>query len=259
MQMKNRNNLTLKDHYNEVYSKGSENYYTFSSFDESYAILDYLKELNGKTVLEIGCGEGGLASMIAQAGGKVTAVDYSEEVIRIAESRYNLSDLRFVCDDYKNITEKYDVIVLQGVLEHFDKPFDTLDWIIENSLGKNGFIVNSCPSFINPRGYVWMTLQLLFDIPMSLSDLHFLCPFDFEEYCKKNKCNLEYQSSNQSWGNGEGMIVDFNKRLRNALRDADMNNENVDKLLDWLNKAKEFSVQGDFTGANVIYKIQPKP
>jgi len=256
--MKDRDNKKLRGHYNDVWAKGAENYYTFSSYDESYAILDYLKELNGKTVLEIGCGEGSLASIIAHAGGKVTAVDYSDEVIKIAKSKYNLKDLIFVCDDYKNLTDKYDVIVLQGVLEHFDRPFDSLGWIKDNLLAENGFIVNSCPSFINPRGYVWMTLQLLFDIPMSLSDLHFLCPFDFEEYCEKNRCNLEYKSSNQSWGNGQGMIVDFNKRLRNALRDANMSNDNVDKLLDWLNKAKEFTVEDDFTGANVIYRIQPK-
>ena len=256
--MIDKDNEQLKDHYNDVYAKGSENYYTFSSYDESYAILDYLKELNGRSVLEIGCGEGRLASMIAHAGGKVTALDYSSEVIKIAKSKYNLKELEFICDDFKNINDKFDVIVLQGVLEHFDDPWGSLDFILQNLLSKDGFIVNSCPSFINPRGYVWMTLQLLFDVPMSLSDLHFLCPFDFEDYCKKNKCNLEYKSSNQSWGNGQGMIVDFNKRLRNALRDANMPNKNVDTLLEWLNKAKEFSSEEDYSGANVIYRIQPR-
>tara|TARA_B100000963_G_C22480890_1_gene604645 strand:- start:22 stop:795 length:774 start_codon:yes stop_codon:yes gene_type:complete len=256
--MKDRDNKKLKDHYNNVYAQGSENYYTFSSYEESYVILDYLKELNGKKVLEIGCGEGGLASMITHAGGVVTAVDYSNEVIKIAKTKYNLQDLEFICDDYKNISNKFDVIVLQGTLEHFDEPWEDLNWITDNLLEENGYIVNSSPSFINPRGYVWMTLQLLFDIPMSLSDLHFLCPFDFEEYCKNKNCDLEYTSSNQSWGNGQGMIIDFNKRLRNALRDANMTNENVDKLLDWLNKAKEFSTEASYTGANVIYRIQPR-
>ena len=68
---------------------------------------------------------------------------------------------------------------------------------------------------------------------------------------------MEYKSANQSWGNGEGMIVDFNKRLRNALNDANISNKNVDKLLDWLNKAKEYTMHSEFSGANVIYKIQP--
>ena len=48
------------------------------------------------------------------------------------------------------------------------------------------------------------------------------------------------------------MIIDFNKRLRNALSDANMTNENVDKLLDWLNKAKEFSTEENFTGGRAL-------
>ena len=191
----------------------------------------------------------------SDAGGDVTAVDYSKKVIEIAESKYNLDRLQFICDDYRNLSSNYDVVVLQGVLEHFDDPFGTLDWIINNLLSKDGYVVTSSPSFINPRGYVWMTLQLLFNVPMSLSDLHFLCPFDFEEYCDKNNYQLTYNSSNQSWGNGKGMMIDFNKRLRNALRDANMENSNVDNLLEWLDKAKDYSNNDKHTGANVIYKI----
>ena len=250
-------NKDLREHYNNVYTTGSANYYTFSSYEESLAILDMLNELNGKKILEIGCGEGALASMLTDAGGDVTAVDYSKKVIEIAESKYNLDRLQFICDDYRNLSSNYDVVVLQGVLEHFDDPFGTLDWIINNLLSKDGYVVTSSPSFINPRGYVWMTLQLLFNVPMSLSDLHFLCPFDFEEYCDKNNYQLTYNSSNQSWGNGKGMMIDFNKRLRNALRDANMENSNVDNLLEWLNKAKNYSVEDSHTGANVIYKIRP--
>lgn len=254
--MKTKDNNSLKTHYNNVYAQGSEKYYTFSSFDESYVIMSYLKEIHGKNVLEIGCGHGGLSAMMSLAGAKVTGIDYSEEVIASAKSKHALKDLTFKCEDFKKTIGRYDVIVLQGVLEHFDNPFEDLSWISRNLLEEGGFIVNSSPSFINPRGYVWMTLQLLFDVPMSLSDLNFLCPFDFQEYCQKNNYKLEYKSSNQSWGNGEGMIVDFNKRLRNALRDANMDNGNVDKLLSWLDKSKEFAITDDFTGANVIYKIQ---
>ena len=56
---------------------------------------------------------------------------------------------------------------------------------------KDGYLINLCPSFLNVRGHVWMTLQLLFDVPMSLSDLHFLCPFDFEEFCEGKGYELE--------------------------------------------------------------------
>ena len=50
-------------------------------------------------------------------------------------------------------------------------------------------------------------------------------------------------------------MIDFNKRLRNALSDANMENSNVDNLLEWLDKAKDYSNNDKHTGANVIYKI----
>ena len=90
---------------------------------------------------------------------------------------------------------------------------------------------------------------------MSLSDLHFLCPFDFADFCESRGLSVEYSSSNQSWGNGEGMIVDFHKRLRNALRDAGLDNSRVDSLLQWLDKAKAYASEDAHTGANVIYRI----
>jgi hypothetical protein len=43
--------------------------------------------------------------------------------------------------------------------------------------------------------------------------------------------------------------------LRNALRDAGMDNSRVDDLLEWLSKAKEYFKQDNDTGATVIYKI----
>ena len=74
----------------------------------------------------------------------------------------------------------------------------------------------------------------------SLSDLHFLNPFDFEEFCEKQNYTLVIKSCDQDWGAGERTIVDFNKRLRNALKDADMDNSKVDLLLAWLEKAMPF-------------------
>ena len=126
---------------------------------------------------------------------------------------------------------------------------------MDNYLVDDGLVITSSPSFLNPRGYVWMTLQKLFDIPMSLTDLHYICPFDVEEFCEEWDCGLEYESIHQDWGGGETMIRDFNKRLRNALRDANMDNSKVDDLLEWLDKAKEYFQPNNDTGAIVVYRI----
>jgi SAM-dependent methyltransferase len=253
---KKLSNAALSRTYDAVYKGGSSHFYTFSSFPESQTLLNMLPSWNNLDVLEIGCGEGRLAAMMAFAGAnQVDAVDYSQEAIDIACRRINLDNVRFVCGDCSGIRARYDVVVMQGVLEHMDKPFSVLDRVLKRNLRPGGTILFSCPSFLNPRGYVWMTLHLLFGVPMSLTDIHFLCPFDVMEFAEKRKLSVTVRSSDQDWGSGQRLLIDFRKRLPNALRDAGMKADNVDRLLEWLRKAAPFHVGSDFTGANVVYKF----
>lgn len=253
------NNADLIRKYDSVYKEGSSRFYTFNSFQESRAILDMVPSWIGLDVLEIGCGEGRLAAMMSFAGARrVDAVDYSAEAIAIAQKRLHLENVAFSCVDCATIKERYDVVVMQGVLEHLDKPFEALDGILRRNLREGGMLITSSPSFLNPRGYIWMTLQLLFNVPMSLTDLHFLCPFDFQEFAKKNRYDVEIKSTDQDWGAGDRLLIDFRKRLPNALRDAGMDTSRVDRLLEWLAKAAPHFYRDDFTGANVVYKFTVK-
>lgn len=252
-------NSDLANIYNEVYQKDSSTFYSFNSYPESKLLLEMLQRWNGLRVLEIGCGEGRLAAMLSFAGARyVDAIDYSSEAIAIAKQHINLENVRYHCGDYRELTDRYDVVVLQGVLEHLDNPFQELKNIIETRVTEGGCVITSSPSFINPRGYIWMTLQLLFDVPMSLTDLHFLCPFDFEEFSRENGYALEYRSTDFDWASGERLIIDFNKRLRNALRDANMDNSKVDRLLDWLKKAAPYHVHDKNSGTTVAYRLMKK-
>ena len=90
---------------------------------------------------------------------------------------------------------------------------------------------------------------------MSLTDLHFICPFDMKRFCDDRGLHMEYESIYQEWGSGDDMIRDLGKRLRNALRDADMDNSKVDDLLNWLVEAKEYFKTDNDSGAIVVYKI----
>jgi SAM-dependent methyltransferase len=249
-------NKELTEKYNSVYQKGASTFYSFNSFPESKLIIEMIPSWNGLKVLEIGCGEGRLAAMISFAGAKsVDAIDYSKEAIKIAKQRIRMDNLTYICSDYKDIDKQYDIVVLQGVLEHLDDPFGELKKIIDRNMKTDGALITSSPSFINPRGYVWMTLQFLFDVPMSLTDIHFLCPFDFKTFAVENNYNLDIRSCDQDWGAGERTIVDFKKRLTNALRDANMDNRNVGRLLEWLQKAVQYHNTDIYSGATVAYRI----
>lgn len=248
-------NAGLRAQYDQVYASGSEHFYTTSSFPESLLLHRLGGDWNGLEVLEIGCGEGRLAALLGFSGAQVLAVDYSKEAIAIAQDRLRLPNVRFVCEDYHRLEGRFDRVVLQGVLEHLDDPFGELRQIRTRFLKPGGSILTSSPSFLNPRGYVWMALQLLLDVPMSLSDLHFLCPFDFEEFAARENLRLTYASTHHAWGGGELTIVDFRKRLTNALRDAGLNPCHVERFLAWLAKAVRYYRPEEFSGATVAYRL----
>jgi len=250
-------NIDLHEKYESIYTEGSLKYFSITGFSMSKLIINLMPSWNNLDVLEIGCGEGRLAAMLSFAGAKkVDAIDYSIEAIKIAQKTLNLENVSFSCTDYRTVNKRYDVVVLQGVLEHFDNSFEALKYIIETNLKDDGRVILTTPSFLNPRGYVWMTLQLLFDVPMSLTDINFMCPFDFEEFCKDHGYTLEeIKSTDQDWGSGELSIIDLSKRLPNALRDAGMDNSKVNRLLEWLRKAVKYHRTDDFSGAIVGYKI----
>lgn len=252
-------NIDLKNKYDSVYKNDSSKFYTFNSFPESKLILEILPQWHDLRLLEIGCGEGRLAAMMSFAGAKhVDAIDYSEEAIKIAKSQFSIPNVDYHCGDYRKFKTQYDVVVLQGVLEHLDDPFVELKYIIDTCVCEGGCVITSSPSFINPRGYVWMALQLLLDVPMSLSDLHFLCPFDFEQFAEEHNFDLEYRSTDFDWASGERTIIDFNKRLRNALRDANLDNSKVDRFLEWFQKALPYHLHDESSGATIAYKLSRK-
>ncbi len=250
-------NLGLRGMYDEVYREGSTEFYTFDYFPESLLVFSGLESWQGLRVLEVGCGEGRLAALIGMAGAeRVDAIDYSESAIAIAKERFHLDNVQFACKDFHRCTGEYDVVIMQGVLEHLDKPFSELQQLYSRHVKAGGCLITSSPSFLNPRGYVWMTLRLLFDVPMSLSDLHHLCPEDFSEFARQHGYDLETRSTDQDWGAGPRLLLDFQRRLPNALKDAGLPTDGVDRLLAWLEQATPYFETNAYTGVNVAYTLR---
>jgi cyclopropane-fatty-acyl-phospholipid synthase len=96
------------------------------------------------TVVEAGCGWGGLSRFIAKNyGAKVTAYNISKEQIKYARQKAaddGLSDrIDYVLDDYRNISGQFDVFVSVGMLEHVGKPdFPVLGKVIHRCLKTEG-------------------------------------------------------------------------------------------------------------------------
>lgn len=98
----------------------------------------------GMTVVEAGCGWGGLARYMARNYGvKVHSYNISREQLAYAQSeaeRQGLDRLiTYVEDDYRNITGQYDAFVSIGMLEHVGKEnYPALSELIKRCLKPNG-------------------------------------------------------------------------------------------------------------------------
>ena len=96
------------------------------------------------TVVEAGCGWGGLARFMAKHYGvKVKAYNISKQQISYARQcaeREGLSDrVEFLLDDYRNIAGKFDVFVSVGMLEHVGPgDYPVLGEVIDRCLEREG-------------------------------------------------------------------------------------------------------------------------
>lgn len=81
----------------------------------------------GQTVLDIGCGWGGLALFLSRTYGvKVVGISLSERQIEVARARAlaeNTGDrAEFRLQDYRHVTETFDRVVSVGMFEHVGLP-----------------------------------------------------------------------------------------------------------------------------------------
>jgi len=256
----------LRSLYENIYSEGKESFFSRFVGGEDISETDRLvwaaTHFKGKRVLDIGCGTGETAAGIAARSALwVSGIDYAPSAIEEAKRRHKAANLDFRVCSALEWNDVIDVVVSCGTLEHMPEPRQELHRMIELVDGK-GTIILTCPYFLNIRGFVWMTLALLMDVPMSLTDRHFISPFDIEGWLADTPMRLEsVQPFDYERANGTQMLVDLEKRLTNALRDANLPNDKVHRALEWLGKVVEYenrNTPGRFGGSNALYLITPR-
>lgn len=111
-------------------------------------IENYTGDLNGKTILDIGCGGGILTESMAQQGAIVTGIDMSEGPLNVAKLHLYESGLKV---DYRHITaeqlaeeqpQHFDIITCMEMLEHVPDPSS---------------IVTACAKLVKPNGHVFFS------------------------------------------------------------------------------------------------------
>jgi 2-polyprenyl-3-methyl-5-hydroxy-6-metoxy-1,4-benzoquinol methylase len=114
-----------------------------------------LGDLSGKTVLDLGCGNGSLSVYMAKRGAKVTSIDISKVSVRntlaLAEW-HNVQDsinaFQLNALDIGKINHNFDLVIGKFILHHIE-PFSQFSLALKDSLKNGGrgiFIENSARS-----------------------------------------------------------------------------------------------------------------
>jgi 2-polyprenyl-3-methyl-5-hydroxy-6-metoxy-1,4-benzoquinol methylase len=111
--------------------------------DKSFEFLETIKDnLNGKEVLEIGCGNGSLSVYMAKMGANVTSIDNTENAVRNTLSLAAFNDVSLIAkkmDVFQigKMQKTYDYIIGRMILHHIE-PFDQFVPIMHSILNLGG-------------------------------------------------------------------------------------------------------------------------
>ncbi len=121
----------------------------------------------GESVVEAGCGWGGLALYMARHHGvRVTAYNISDEQLSYAREQLTRSRLgdrvSFVAEDYRDIRGRYDVFVSVGMLEHVGPShYRALGEVLDRCLSPHGRGLIQCIGRNRPqRTNAWVEARI---------------------------------------------------------------------------------------------------
>lgn len=249
IQLEEDKKVDLQIKYEEIYRDSDVWLFTKSNGIHS-VVLGQIKEyLSNKRVLDVGCGAGRLAIMCANFAKEVTGFDFSESAIRLARlcaSCTKTNNVEFLVSDInkycQQISKKYDVITMIGVLEHVQEPVNILREVT-NILDKHGTLIIACPNFINFRGFSYMTLLTLFGLPMSLADLRQIDIKDIKIWAENVGLKLEKTfGAIYKFAWAKKASKDMIKRVPEAIEDKNLKIELDFKAYSaWLDRMAEFN------------------
>jgi SAM-dependent methyltransferase len=102
----------------KISESGTNPKHTIQDFDKFF--IDNIDKSD--TVLDIGCGYGHLANVLAGKASKIKGIDIRPDAIEWSKNKFQVENLEYECFDFfnYNTTDLFDVVILSNILEHID-------------------------------------------------------------------------------------------------------------------------------------------
>jgi len=115
------------------YRKSAENFY--NSMIDMPAVLSFLEDINGKKILDIGCGSGLYSAILQQRGAVVTGIDISKTMLQIArqevkDAKFHFADITDMSFPDKSFDFAMSALML-GYVENWDQAFKEVRRILK--------------------------------------------------------------------------------------------------------------------------------
>ena len=148
-------NPDWSDHVKGLYKHDMEEYWDKSivpnAWNQYRNLLDYYLSIAHSSdpldILDIGCAQGTLALLLAEAGHKVCAVDLRQESIDYAKSRYEKGTIEFLKHNVleMKLPQKFDLIFANQIIEHLVYPKEMIEQL-NKQLKPGGRLIISTPN-----------------------------------------------------------------------------------------------------------------
>jgi len=219
----------IKKKYDEIYGPTSDVWLYKKSHGVHTVVMSLIhEELKGKSFLDAGCGAGRLPIMASYFAKESHGFDFSEPAIAIAQATAECAGktVNFFVNSIEGFSaassRTYDVLSLLGTLEHVPDPVTALKEL-QKLTAPGGTLIVSCPNFINPRGYSYMPLLTLFNLPMSLADVRQVDFRQMRQWAKEAGYELTRSvGAIYRFGWDKKSAEDMIRRIPLAMRDAEM-------------------------------------
>jgi len=196
-------------------------------------IDQHSKGLQGKKIIDVGCGGGILAESMAMRGAEVTGIDMGETPLSVARLHSLEMDVEV---DYQKITaeqmasthaEQYDVVTCMEMLEHVPSPESIIGACFQ--LVKPGGIVFFSTLNRNPKSFLFAIVGAEYILNMLPKGTHeygkFIKPSELEAQANKmgfkteGIAGLSYNPLFQNYKLGSDVSVNYMMHFRKPIKE----------------------------------------